>query len=137
MPRNTIYAGMLLAIFGQYFMTALYILFNHLTWKNGRCDWLLLSVVLKNKRALQISILYLTEREKFLCRNRINNALRSAALIQAMKYFFSVSFKKYIKPLDFINEETESERLNRLPRAAQLVCKRQCVIIYSEHFITT
>jgi hypothetical protein len=124
---------MLLAIFGQYFMTALYILFNDLTWKNGRCDWLLLSVVLKNKRALQISILYLTEREKFLCRNRINNALRSAALILAMKYFFSVSFKT----LDFINEETESERLNRLPRAAQLVCKRQCVIIYSEHFITT
>ena len=101
--------------------------------ENGRCDWLLLSVVLKNKRALQISILYLTEREKFLCRNRINNALRSAALILAMKYFFSVSFKT----LDFINEETESERLNRLPRAAQLVCKRQCVIIYSEHFITT
>lgn len=137
MPKNTIYARLLLIIFVHYFLTALYYYSTIWHEKNGRCDWLFLSVVLKNKRALQKPILYLTEGKKFLCQSRINNALRSAAPILAMKYFLNVSFKKQIKPLDFINEETESERLNHLPRAAQLVCKRQCFIINYEHFITT
>ena len=94
MPKNTIYARILLAIFGQYFMMALYLLLDDLTWENGKCDLLFLSVVLKNKRTLQKSILYLTEREKFLCQNKINNTLRSTVPILAMKYFLNVSFSR-------------------------------------------
>lgn len=128
--RNIIYARTLFDNIWSVFYEIFILLLNNLTWQNGRCDWLSLSVVLKSKRALQKSIFYLTERGKFLCQNGINNPLRCAAAIVVIKYLLNVSFRKLIKPLDFINEEAESERLNSPLSAAQLVCERQCVIMY-------